>query len=340
MAKREFLQKCHEFNPTKDRCANYLISEKLDGQRCFWDGGLTAGLKVKDVPFSNPSNRPEDISTGLWTINGKIVFAPSWWLQGMPKIFLDGELYTVRGDRQTCRSTVSQRNPDERWGNVRFVVFGSPPLRTIFADGKINSMFFKREFKGVIDWAEKRIGKIKTFNPTTMFKDVYASLKAETWTETCTLLEQTEYNTLEDVELAMDKIETVEGEGLVLQYKYGYWVAERSHNALKYKRRKDAEAVVKGYIWGEGKYAGLMGSLTVDWDGKIFQLSGFTDEERFMCKEDGSSAFSCGVAGEVASHEFRASCFPIGSRVTFRYRSLTDDGLPVEASYWRKYEVE
>ena len=42
--RREFLQLADTYNPAKHKIAGYLVSEKLDGTRCFWDGGLSRGV--------------------------------------------------------------------------------------------------------------------------------------------------------------------------------------------------------------------------------------------------------------------------------------------------------
>ena len=65
------------------------------------------------------------------------------------------------------------------------------------------------------------------------------------------------------------------------------WTPKRVDHLLKYKAFKDAEAYVVGYTWGErtdlgSKLLGKMGALIVEWSGRRFKLSGFTDEERIM----------------------------------------------------------
>jgi ATP-dependent DNA ligase len=41
MAKREFLMLAHKHEG--QNILGWLYSEKLDGMRCFWDGGITRG---------------------------------------------------------------------------------------------------------------------------------------------------------------------------------------------------------------------------------------------------------------------------------------------------------
>ncbi len=49
--------------------SHYLVSEKLDGVRAFWDGDV------------------------LRTRNGIVINAPAWFVAGFPKRPLDGELW-------------------------------------------------------------------------------------------------------------------------------------------------------------------------------------------------------------------------------------------------------
>ena len=37
---------------------------------------------------------------------------------------------------------------------------------------------------------------------------------------------------------------------------------------------------------------------------------------------------------------FQGKCFKVGQTVTFKYRELSDDGIPKEARYWRRRDVE
>ena len=51
--RREFLQLADRYDPRKHDVAGWFVSEKLDGTRCFWDGGLTRGLPTEQVPWAS-----------------------------------------------------------------------------------------------------------------------------------------------------------------------------------------------------------------------------------------------------------------------------------------------
>ncbi|WP_043113169.1 DNA ligase [Solimonas flava] len=110
----------------------------------------------------------------------------------------------------------------------------------------------------------------------------------------------------------LDAIVAAGGEGLMLHRGDSRYAAGRSGDLLKYKPYDDAEATVVGYVPGKGKYAGLVGALEVEGDdGRRFRLgSGLRDAERRQPP-------------------------PLGSRVTYAYNGLTEQGLPRFARFLR-----
>jgi len=52
----------------------WLMSEKMDGIRCYWSG------------------------TKLYTRTGKDIFAQKEWIKNLPLMAIDGELWTSRDD--------------------------------------------------------------------------------------------------------------------------------------------------------------------------------------------------------------------------------------------------
>ena len=67
------LAKVHEQD--KQDPTGWLMSEKLDGVRCFWNG------------------------RNMYTRNGNLFYPPTWFKDALPKdVALDGELWTKRND--------------------------------------------------------------------------------------------------------------------------------------------------------------------------------------------------------------------------------------------------
>ncbi|EKE17958.1 MAG: hypothetical protein ACD_10C00192G0001, partial [uncultured bacterium] len=102
------------------------------------------------------------------------------------------------------------------------------------------------------------------------------------------------------------------GEGLMLHRADAAYETGRSDTLLKLKPWADAEAIVVAHQPGKGKYAGMLGALRVrSADGREFSLgSGLSDEERRHPPA-------------------------LGSEVTYRYRDLTNKGMPRFASFLR-----
>lgn len=81
----------------------YLVSEKLDGVRAYWDGQR------------------------LWTRGGLVIAAPSWFTQKLPSLALDGELWMGRGRFEALSGAVRQTQADEAaWRLISFRVFELP----------------------------------------------------------------------------------------------------------------------------------------------------------------------------------------------------------------------
>ncbi|MBW8192854.1 DNA ligase [Neiella marina] len=88
---------------------NYLLSEKYDGVRTFWDG------------------------QHLLTRSGNIIHAPKWFTAGLPQIALDGELWIGYGQFSQVMALLNrQHSADEQWQQVTFKVFDLPTIRAPF----------------------------------------------------------------------------------------------------------------------------------------------------------------------------------------------------------------
>jgi DNA ligase-1 len=90
--------------------ANWLMSEKLDGVRAYWDGNL------------------------FWSRLGNPFHAPDWFIAGLPNVPLDGELWLGRKKFQRAVSIVRRQDRSDHWKVVRFVMFDAPKLEKGFED--------------------------------------------------------------------------------------------------------------------------------------------------------------------------------------------------------------
>lgn len=82
--------------------SGWVMSEKLDGIRAYWDGEKL-------------------ISRG-----GKRIYAPKWFIKDYPPFPLDGELWTKRKDFENIASIVRDKNPSEAWKQIKYTIFEVP----------------------------------------------------------------------------------------------------------------------------------------------------------------------------------------------------------------------
>lgn len=363
--RREFLQLAHKYTPEKPPRAGYdlagwYLSEKLDGQRCFWDGGLTRGMKTTDVPWASvldpkkPGQRKKKIrpvATGLWSRYGNPIMAPDWFLNGLPCIPMDGELFAGRGNFQTTMSAVRKDAPiDEEWKSIQYAVYSSPPLEMIFRDGEIKNSNFHCtiEYGNIYDWVQDFLHEdYHAAAPRATFEDELALLSDA-------LDDQTDFAYLhQQIKLPSDHNEAVVavedhlcrilelgGEGIIIRDGQATWQPKRMHHILKYKPHDDDEGTLVGFTAGRetnkgSKLLGMIGALVLDYKGKRLELAGLTNEERlFSTEEDAEFARLC--PGESMLPGTQGKHFTIGDIVQFKYRELSDDGVPKEARYFRR----
>ncbi len=89
----------------------YLVSEKYDGVRGYWDGRQ------------------------LWFRSGLPVAAPAWFTAALPPVALDGELWLARGRFEALVGAVRRAQPvDSEWRGIRFMVFERPGAEGSFAE--------------------------------------------------------------------------------------------------------------------------------------------------------------------------------------------------------------
>jgi DNA ligase-1 len=346
MAKAEFVQLAHTLKPGKHSIAACFMSPKLDGIRAIWDGGISRGLLASNVPYANTEKDYKKltppVASGLWSRTGKPIQAPDWFLDQLPDFPLDGELWMGMQSWQQLSSTVSQDVPDDRWHLVEYKIFDSPAWNRLFAHREVkvrNDYTFRVSsptlkmtggvkdhwtFEFVLRWLKKRFDE-----------SGQVSLVSQT---------QLPYKPDEALKLAKKYAAGViddGGEGIILRRHTGIWTPERSWDILKFKPELDAEGVVVGYYAGKetdkgSKLLGMMGALELEWQGARFKISGFTDHERKL--PDAARDWAEANPGSRLPTEFQNATFPRGSMVTFKYRELSDDGVPKEARYLRGAE--
>lgn len=204
--------------------SGWWMSEKLDGVRAYWDGKQFLSRQ------------------------GNIYHAPDWFLEGLPDVPLDGELWIDRKAFQRTVSIVRRQDKNEQWKQVRYLVFDAPAL----------SEKFEERLEFLKDGASSWKNKFLTLHQQNLCRNV-AHLRQE-----------------------LQRIESLGGEGLMLREPGSAYAVGRSSTLLKVKTFHDAEATVIGHEPGRGKHQGRLGALVVQLpNGKQFSVgTGFSDRQR------------------------------------------------------------
>jgi DNA ligase-1 len=298
----------------------------------------------------------KEVSTGLWSRYGNPIAAPDWWLNELPCMPLDGELWAGRGNFQLCRSIVSKDIPvDSEWAKIDYPIFGSPPFEALFRNGEIKDTNFKRKihYEEVKAWLDRvddgRLVDLRFIPLGTAFKDELDLLNQAIPSEGSKVYLHQQTRLPLDIDRAgidklIDAVITLGGEGLVIRNPDGQWIPKRTHDVLKYKPYEDDEGTLVGFTSGRetdkgSKLLGLIGALVLDYKGQRLELSGLTGEERQF-----QTALMVRMAtdhpGEEMPAGFNGKHFKVGQTITFKYRELSDEGIPKEARYHRPRDLE
>lgn len=213
--------------------ADWWMSEKLDGVRAYWDGSKFLSRQ------------------------GNEFHAPDWFVDGLPKTALDGELWMDRKAFQKTVSIVRRQDRSDHWKQVRYVVFDAPSIEEPLED-RLNAV---------------------------------ADAVSSAGSEFVQALDHFRCEGLDHLREELARIETLGGEGLMLRQPSSSYEIGRSMTLLKVKTFHDAEAVVIDHAAGKGRHKGRLGALVVQLeDGTEFNVgTGFTDKLRDAPPEIGST---------------------------------------------------
>jgi DNA ligase-1 len=204
--------------------SGWWMSETLDGVRAFWDGKQFVSRQ------------------------GNLYHAPDWFVEGLPDVPLDGELWLGRKKFQRAVSIARRQDKSDHWRELRYVVFDAPTQTGGF---------------------EERLG---------FLADLFARTKAQFAVEHA----HERCRDLSHLRSELARIEGLGGEGLMLREPGSQYAVGRSATLLKVKTFHDAEATVLRHLPGEGRHKGRLGALLVELpNGTRFSVgTGFSDAER------------------------------------------------------------
>lgn len=324
MSTRAYVQLAHVYKPSAgfDGIKNWLASEKFDGMRAIWDGGVTKGMFTDDIPYANTrKDKKRWHATGLWSRHGKPIFAPQWWLRYLPTEPLDGELWSPTLSFQEIMSTVKKSAElDPRWDQIHYMVFDRPDFNEFLKPGEIYLGAGEERWKisehALLWW---RSLSSHAPNVSDYFHERHKHLiRMEYQNEVVRIADQIRVFSKDVLDGYMDVIYKRGGEGVVVRAPNSPWTAKRSHDLLKIKPFLDSEAVVVGFTSGRSRLGGLLGALKVKWNNVEFEIGGGLTDGMRMLDSEGHPIY-----------------FQRGMKVNFRYRALTLDGIPKEARYLR-----
>lgn len=308
--KREFVMLMHTLKKDWGLAklkGGWFVSEKFDGQRCFWDGGVTRGMYKDDVPWANVQKderyKERQVATGLWSRYGNVLHAPGWWLDELPETMLDGELWTGHNTFQHCRSTVSRLpGDDDTWSDVVYKVFDVPSEMMFCLEGRINNPNWKQfVFPGAA--ARRLIGR----TPVYTAEDAYMELVKLSLSSKSAVVQPVGQWPLDVEPWDMLAAAPEHIEGYILRKMDDIWTPYRSRNCLKVVAEEKGRCKVTGYVEGKGQHEGALGAVWCTGVGE------FPDR------------FKVNIRGDRWRDEVH---WPIGMEFGFRYMSVTEDGKP------------
>ncbi|WP_072681754.1 DNA ligase [Arcobacter sp. LA11] len=205
-----------------ENIAEWVMSEKLDGIRGYWTGKK------------------------FLTRKGKRIYAPKWFIKGLPNFELDGELWTKRDDFENIQNIIMDKTPSKDWEKITYNIFEVPNTK---------GNFFERLDK-VKSWFKKY--------PNTHIN----------------IIEQVKIKDKEHLHNFLNEIISKKGEGIIVKDPKEPYHTGRSSHVLKVKKAQDMEGKVIGI--NISKKTSVLKSLVIKLkNGIIFNLgTGFTKEQR------------------------------------------------------------
>jgi len=180
--------------------------------------------------------------------------APDFVLQGMPAdVVLDGELFSKRGEFQSITSIVRSSKSGEKWKALKFHCFDAPE--------------YKGRFEDRMAFVQALVAKASLQETKSSFLVAHPHVRCES---------------VNHLQTELKRVESENGEGLMIREPGSAYVPKRSSTLLKVKSMQRDEFKIVGHLPGKGKYTGKLGGyLCTTNDGQEFGVgSGLTDVQR------------------------------------------------------------
>lgn len=171
---REFIQKPSTFRPERDRVSGWFACRIPQGIHCLWDGGITAGVPLRVVPWAGTESPNGTVkydlpphSSGLWDEHAEPVTLPPSFLQRMPPFMCQGVVkYTPQG--------------------IEFSALAAPTVEQFFRDGIVRTekTHVNIVFDNIMQWI--RDNELHTIAPpadSTFSQELFAMSAWDGWSE-------------------------------------------------------------------------------------------------------------------------------------------------------------
>lgn len=271
----------------KDSVKGWLLSEKFDGYRaCYCP---------KDKQFYSRQN--------------KLFHAPEWFLNAMPSMLMDGELWIGRNMFQEMGAVRKKIPLDEDWINITFQVYDAP---------NVEGTFYERllELKKSVELMNEK-WKIRRKKYPYPINTLDCPL---------VFVSQVVINNDTQLDKLYKEIIQGEGEGVMLKDPNSLYEGKRSKYLLKYKPCFDEEAIIIDYKKGQGKYKGLLGG---------FICKPLINHDTYMSiDEDEDHIFSISGMDDDVRKSYQKT-HPIGTIISYEHSGKTDKGKPRFGRYTR-----
>ena len=222
----------------------FFLSQKLNGIRCSYkDGKLMSRQGKEFVGLNHILKDIDDLN--------------------LENYFIDGELIRNNidniDDNENFRLTASIVNSDAvEKPEIQLVIFDMFPVETIAGDKSTEKYSVRKQ--RMLDM--KKIFDQKHITSMDVVEMLYEG------TDDSEIMKWLEY------------AESQGWEGCMLNKNTPYEF-KRTTNLIKIKKFHSCDLVITGYVEGQGKYEGVLGSLVVDYKGNRLEIgSGFSDAER------------------------------------------------------------
>ncbi len=311
----------------------YYWSRKYNGMSVIWDGGISKGIPLKDIPYGYARDKKEgtSLATGLWTLGRKgedsfdkpkIVNAPPQFLAKLPAgIPLHGELWKEDNLRYLRRYAKVLRPQMHKWLEIKFKVFAVKPFITF--DGiedflhatYIDERFYLNNYTiyDYLDIAKKNVEENKHLNFIKMQK----------------------INSLSQVASVLQEIHDCEYEGGVFLHPTAFYENKRNPKVLKHKPCYENEATIVGYEEAnpEKQHSGKVGAILVSftWDDSVQYIHG--GRVRFTGKTVNFSV--SGLEHKERDWETCKKLYPIGGILRFSFNLISEGAIPQHCNIYR-----